>query len=182
MRQLSLDAKEDDGPFPWNKKRVRAVASEPTGADQVEAIALSKYLKRLAGEIDPGIQPPKPLQKTTPQKQPRPVQVQSCTAECLTVACISYVVPGSGAVAGKVLQHAVQQVQSLIRSHGPLLFKIGFTHDPTWRWTNSLYGYVHDADGWTDMLIVYVSDEPFGPGMLEASLIDKFKGIFVAII
>ena len=157
------------------------MASEPNGADQLEAIGLSKYMKRLAGEIEPSLEPPKPMQQNHPEKKPKPLQMQSCTAECLTVACISYAVPQSGAVAGRVLQHASQKVQSLIRAQGPLLFKIGFTHDPIWRWTNSLYGYVHDAAGWTNMLIRYISDEPFGPGMLEASLIDKFHGNYVSV-
>ena len=46
-------------------------------------------------------------------------------------------------------------------------------------WTNDLYGYKFDRDKWTAMVILYQSEESGGPSMLEASLIDIYKGILV---
>ena len=64
----------------------------------------------------------------------------------------------------------------LFSKHDPMIFKIGYSHNVTWRWSNTLYGYQFDrADKWTKMVILYESTEPFGPAMLEASLIDLYK-------
>jgi hypothetical protein len=57
-----------------------------------------------------------------------------------------------------------------------MVFKIGYTHDAMWRWSNKTYGYQHDTfHKWSNMLILYESTEPFGPAMLEASLIEIFR-------
>ena len=67
-------------------------------------------------------------------------------------------------------------MDAIFRKHDPCIFKVGWTHSPAWRWSNSLYGYDKSRDGWTDMVILYISDEPYGPAMLEATLIDKHFG------
>lgn len=79
------------------------------------------------------------------------------------------------ATAGSVLKHAKTVLDMLFSKHSPMIFKIGFTHDPIWRWTNHLYGYAHQRDKWTNMVILHQSFEPFGPAMLEAALIDQYK-------
>ena len=62
--------------------------------------------------------------------------------------------------------------------HDPMIFKIGYTHNAVWRWCNNLYGYKFDKiHKWERMVILYKSNEPFGPAMLEASLIDMFQSI-----
>ena len=143
--------------------------------DRHVATMISNYLKTMEGEIQASAKPPKP------PKIPKQ-EVHSCTAERQAVASISYILPHEGALAGRILQHSVRQMEKLFRDKGPLIFKVGFTHDPVWRWSNTLYGYLHDPDGWTDMLILFISHEPYGPGMLEASLIDKFGGNLFAVV
>ncbi|CAE7497736.1 unnamed protein product, partial [Symbiodinium necroappetens] len=96
--------------------------------------------------------------------------------QCTALGCISFNVPSPNAIAGKVLQHCVKEIDITIATKKPLIFKVGFTHNPVWRWSNDLYGYNRARDGWTDMTVMYISDEHFGPAMLEAALIDKYNG------
>ena len=69
-----------------------------------------------------------------------------------------------------------RRLTSLFKKEEPLIFKIGFTHDPVSRWTSPVYGYTLDLDRnkWTHMIVFYYSKERFGPAMLEAALIEKF--------
>ena len=96
-------------------------------------------------------------------------------AECEALGCIAFRLPPSNAEAGHVLRHATGVLESLFRQQDPLIFKIGVTHDPVWRWSNHLYGYCRDVDSWKGMIVFYLSTESAGPGMLEASLIDKYR-------
>lgn len=65
---------------------------------------------------------------------------------------------------------------SLFRREEPLIFKVGFTHNPIWRWENEIYGYAFDKmNRWTNMLIIHYCREPYTPAMLEAALIEKYK-------
>lgn len=95
-------------------------------------------------------------------------------------APISYHLPADGSSAGKVLQHASRELEKLFRKHDPMIWKVGYTHNPFWRWTNELYGYAKARDKWSTMAVLYISKEPFGPAMLEAALIDKFGSILPA--
>lgn len=90
---------------------------------------------------------------------------------------IAFKLPKWGALAGRVLAHSIQTLESLIQKHEPLIFKIGITHNPTWRWGNDLYGYVGAKDRWTHMLVFFAAGEPFSVAMLEASLIEKYQSI-----
>ena len=96
-------------------------------------------------------------------------------AEAKPVDCIAFKLPTPNAVAGKVLQHAVKTMETLFSKHEPMIWKIGFTHSPTWRWTNELYGYQHSRDRWSNMVVLYASSEPYSPAMLEATLIEKYQ-------
>ena len=90
-------------------------------------------------------------------------------------AQIRYQLPAEGKTAGQVLAHAILVLEQLLRQWGPMVFKVGFTHDPAWRWHNELYGYAHDShDIWQSMMVLYVATNPFGPAMLEAALIERF--------
>ncbi|CAE7231791.1 unnamed protein product, partial [Symbiodinium sp. KB8] len=80
---------------------------------------------------------------------------------------IKYDLPAPGSVAGKVLLHAIRVMEKLFRKQEPLIWKVGFTHNPSWRWANELYGYVHARDKWAGMIVLYFSTEQFGPAMLE---------------
>ena len=82
--------------------------------------------------------------------------------------------------AGGVLGHSIHVVTALLTKHAPMIFKVGFTHSPTWRWENRLYGYRWQRDKWKDMCVLHISEEECGPAMLEAALIEKFKGIVAA--
>ena len=95
---------------------------------------------------------------------------------CKSMNCITFQVPKFGSTAGSVLKHSQCVLDSLFRKHDPCIFKFGWTHNPAWRWSNSFYGYDQSRDGWTQMVVLYVSDEPYSPAMLEAALIDKHLG------
>jgi len=83
------------------------------------------------------------------------------------------------AVAGVVLRHAYRVVDKLLEQHSPMTYKFGISHNAEWRWCNSIYGYAFSRDKWTKMLILYQSDEPWGPSMLEAALIHRYDGNLV---
>ena len=74
---------------------------------------------------------------------------------------------------GTILAHAQKTVQGVI-AHGPTIFKIGITADPSHRWGNHKYGYQHDRNAYQQMLIFSEADSA-GAAMLEASLINTFK-------
>ena len=95
--------------------------------------------------------------------------------KCTALGCISFNVPSPNALAGKVMQHCVKEIDITIATKKPLIFKVGFTHNPVWRWSNTLYGYKYARDGWAHMTVMYISEEHFGPAMLEAALIDKYS-------
>ncbi|CAE7292132.1 unnamed protein product [Symbiodinium sp. CCMP2592] len=160
----------------------RATASEqkirllvPKLVSSLEETSAKPFFDKQVSQTRPKVKPsPKKPAAKKDENQTDTVAVPVCTPECTTVACISYKLPAAGVTPGKVLRHCSMQLEKLLHDKGPLIFKIGYTHDAIWRWTNTLYGYIHDADGWTDMLILYATDEPYSPGMLEACLIDKF--------
>lgn len=60
---------------------------------------------------------------------------------CQKVGSIDFKVPKFGIPAGSVLTHAQNVLDGIFSKHDPCIFKIGFTHDPEWRWGNNLYGY-----------------------------------------
>ena len=70
-------------------------------------------------------------------------------------------------------------MEKLFNEHEPMIWKVGFTHNPAWRWANELYGYAKDIAKWEHMEVLYLSTEPFSAAMLEAALIDKFQGILI---
>ena len=96
--------------------------------------------------------------------------------EASAVGCIAFKLPAWNALAGRVVDHAVQVIESLFRKHEPLIYKVGITHSPVWRWCNPIYGYVAAREKWSNMLVFHCSPEPYGPSMLEAALIHKYKG------
>ena len=87
---------------------------------------------------------------------------------------ILYNLPADGCSAGKVLQHAVRAMEKLFRKHEPMIWKVGYTHNAEFRWSNDLYGYATSRDKWSCMVVLFKTNEPFSPAMLEAALIDKF--------
>lgn len=90
-------------------------------------------------------------------------------------APIEYKTPKAGLSAGRILKHSKDIVDGLLAKHAPMIFKIGYTHDPQWRWGNDIYGYHKDLDRWSTMVVVFETNEPYSPAMLEAALIDIYK-------
>ena len=88
---------------------------------------------------------------------------------------------GSACTAGAILRHAFDTMDKLTAQHWPMVYKIGFTHDPHARFWNSRYGYAADNfQKWQSMVIVFASPECVGPSYVEAALVQKYKG-FLAI-
>ena len=82
-------------------------------------------------------------------------------AECAAAPCISVNLCDLNASAGVALRHAIRTLEHLFQKQEPLIFKIGFTHSPVWRWSNNIYGYCKH-----------------GPAMMEAALIEKYGSTF----
>ncbi|CAE7233335.1 unnamed protein product [Symbiodinium sp. CCMP2592] len=99
--------------------------------------------------------------------------------ECNEMGFIIFNVPSRNALAGRVVQHAVKEIDIILAVQKPLIFKVGFTHNPVWRWSNRLYGYSKAKEKWSHMMILYISEEHFGPAMLEAALIEKYSSYLV---
>ena len=100
--------------------------------------------------------------------------------ECQAVGCISLKLCDLTASAGAVLAHSIRVLENLFSMQEPLTFKIGYTHNPIWRWGNDIYGYRFDRNKWSNMVIIYYAKEPYSPAMLEAALIEKYRSIFEA--
>eukprot|EP00439_Symbiodinium_sp_Y106_P046353 s1449_g5.t3 len=91
---------------------------------------------------------------------------------------IQWRLPKRVSTAGAVLQHSILAVRGLINAEGPLSFKVGITHNAVWRWENQLYGHKQDKRyKWQAMLILHLAEEPYSICMLEAALINHFKGV-----
>lgn len=95
---------------------------------------------------------------------------------CDSLEFLDYKLPPPGVSAGRVLQHAKSVLSTLIQKEQPLIFKVGYTHNPMFRWANTLYGYqVGRYHKWSKMLVLFESTEAAGPAMLEAALIQLFR-------
>ena len=123
------------------------------------------------------------------QKAKHPKGVRSCGDEvtklswfshmveaCQPSGCITFDVPKLHIPAGSVLKHSLRVLDGIFRRNDPCIFKLGITHNPAVRWSNQTYGYQHAADGWTNMTVLFVTDERFSPAMLEAALINIHCG------
>lgn len=103
--------------------------------------------------------------------------VQTMAVKAASMGCILFKVPSDPNVSsGRVLQHCLSVIENVFRKNEPCTFKFGYTHNPYFRWSCPLYGYCHAKEKWSHMVVLWVSDEPYGPSMLEASLIEMFRG------
>lgn len=118
---------------------------------------------------------------STVEKQLSP-RLSALSSECATLGCIKLQLCDLNALSGIALRHSINVLETLFRKEDPCVFKLGYTHDPIWRWTNDVYGYCRDRQGWTNMIIMYYAKEPYGPAMLEAALIEKFQSNQVATL
>ena len=153
-------AKEFDGPFPWPK---------PSASKEFPHASKPKIV------LSSGVALPKRLRKSTilEAEPPESPLLQLC-AESKALG-IRFDLPAVGIVAGSVLHHCSCRIDSLFHTYEPMIWKVGFTHHPVWRWSNEIYGYQHSRDLWSQMIILHIATEPHGPAMLESALIDKFR-------
>jgi len=90
---------------------------------------------------------------------------------------LEFQLPSKGSLPGLILKHGVSTVEKKLHREGPLVWKVGITHDPAFRFWNPVFGYAIDRhQKWQKMVILYISHEHCGPAFLEAALIHKFKG------
>ena len=123
--------------------------------------------------------PAKRLKRNTVlDEEPPESQLLELCSECMALG-IKFELPPARVVAGFVLRHASCRMEALFQSYEPMIWKVGFTHDPAWRWSNKLYGYNQSLDKWSEMRVLYIAQDHNGPAMLESALIDKFRGNMV---
>lgn len=92
------------------------------------------------------------------------------------LSSIEFKIPKAGLSAGGILRHAKSVLESLFAKHSPMIWKVGYSHNVAWRWGNTLYGYQHAPEKWSNMIVLFETSEPYGPAMLEAALIDLYRG------
>jgi len=169
---FQLMSKQDEQfPYPWGTRPLPSPTSASTNA--VER-------KRGAPLISENELPQKKMDLCCQLQSPR---LNDLVSQCETLGCISLKLCKDvfNASAGTILHHSIRVLESLFTREEPLIFKVGFSHNPVWRWKNEIYGYVKAREKWSDMIILHYGKEPFTAAMLEAALIEKYKGIYVAI-
>ena len=178
-----LQLQDDIIPFPWKKPSLGPDGGAPHTAElgtkqenKNSPEPVRKPLASIAG--NPGI---KSIVKNCPKGQRVgqhivQMEIPALYENCARLGCITFNLPPQGSLAGRVLQHASREMEKLFQDHEPMIWKVGYTHNPAWRWANKMYGYAQDIAKWERMEVLYLSKEPFGPAMLEAMLIDKFQG------
>ena len=181
LKSVNTKASKDaEYPFPW--KSVHGTESVGTSTKQQVGFQGG------AANLDDGcssshqyLSKPPLQNKVVAEYLQRFPTLTGILLKCEAEKCISFQLPAVQALAGSVVRHSSSVLENLFGKWSPLIFKIGFTHDPIWRWSNTKYGYRWEAAKWDHMIIFYLANEPFGPSMLEAALIDKFRSNFVSI-
>ena len=85
-----------------------------------------------------------------------------------------------GSLAGAQLKHVYNFVENLVKRESPLVFKIGYTHDPHTRFRNKRYGYSSDSfHKWQSMVILFAGSNSTAAAYIGAATIQKFKGHLV---
>ena len=156
-------------PFPWTRDSGELKRPQPSPARGRETVGTVE-------DCQISCKPSK-QQKTVRSTGDDPKDfpwVSQLVSPCRPFECIQFKTPRYGVSAGRVLEHAHGVLTYLFSKQDPCIFKIGIAHNPCWRWTNSMYGYQNARDRWTNMVVIYVADEPFSPSMLEAALIDQY--------
>ena len=120
------------------------------------------------------------------EKLPRELQrngrLLEIAREAATMPCIAFDLPAPNLSAGRILEHCVKTIDRIYNKWSPIIFKIGWTHNPCFRWGNSLYGYVTEREKWAQMCVLHISHEPFSTAMLEAVLwSNSFKASYLTL-
>ena len=167
LSMMCITTKESDGAFPWTKP--------------ARATAVSKPVRKRVVSLAPLPEPRRARAPTIMDQEPAESPLSHVLAESQALG-IRFELPGANDLAGSVLRHASHRINVLSQKHSPMIWKVGLCHDPKWRWTNSLYGYRHARDRWSEMIVLYISKEACGPAMLESALIDKFSSSLVRVL
>ena len=78
--------------------------------------------------------------------------------------------------ASRILRHCEWVICSLFRKT-PTVYKIGITENVINRWYGKVYGYKQDPhDDWKQLVVLYVGSDSMQCGLIEAHLIDRFRG------
>lgn len=172
-------SKESAGPYAWRGvSGVQDAIEQPEDPEtSVDDFEMSDATDHLPGAT---IYPngPKWSQCLTETILSSP-RLRQIILEAASMSVIAFRLTNAKATAGRVLLHSIGVIESFFRKHKPMIFKFGYTHNPSWRWMNKRYGYAKSRDGWTNMLILYISDEPYSAAMLEAALIEKYQSNMV---
>ena len=159
-------AQESEGPFAWRNATFLRRVDDEGCVDQrfpMDSVHVNSPAQPRA---------PQCLDNKTDE-----TSLELLQAQATALGCIAFKLPKWNALAGKAFSHSVNVIESLFKQHEPLIYKIGVTHDPAWRWSNPIYGYCGERDKWSNMTVFFASDEPYSTGMLEAALIHKYQSI-----
>ena len=156
---------ESEGPFPWQS----AAAMPATGRATLQRSAL----RPPPMDQNSSLQDDKHLRLTAAADAHRH-GLHEAMEDARSMAIVFDLPKFFSCTAGVALRHAVAVVDRLFQLHYPMTFKLGYTHSPSWRWSNPIYGYSMSIEKWEQMVVLYSSFEPYGAAMLEAALIEKY--------
>lgn len=148
-----LQSQESLGPFPWPRGSstvpdCRLQAEPGQGYDGQSADVLETSTPALAakGIFLDSEQPVSSSTTDLPKLHGKDSAVNvGAHRFCESLEFLDYKLPPPGVSAGRVLQHAKSVLSTLIQKEQPLIFKVGYTHNPMFRWANTLYGYMLEA-------------------------------------
>lgn len=81
-----------------------------------------------------------------------------------------------GMLAGQIMKHCWEAVDSVLEKQQPCIYKVGYTHCASFRWHNKVFGYGQDREKWEKMIVIYAAKEPISPAFVEGALIQRHKG------
>ena len=103
-------------------------------------------------------------------------RTHDCFSNMVADKCIKLNLQQKGCNAGRILAHCRNVIQSTLSKHYPMSYKIGFTHDPCFRFHNPTFGYSRNKCQM--MIVMFVSHDPTPAAFVEASMIQLFMGNF----
>ena len=89
---------------------------------------------------------------------------------------IRYDLPPRASLPGKILKHIYGVLDRYINKFWPMIYKIGATHSPVFRYSNQLYGYKWERVRWDGMMVCFCSAESTAVAFAEAAAIQRHKG------
>lgn len=78
--------------------------------------------------------------------------------------------------AGLIVKHCCETIDNLLDAQKPCAYKVGYTHDASFRWHNPKYGYRWEKMKWEKLIVIYAASETISPAFIEGALIQRMKG------